>query len=71
MSLRPGTEVRVEALNNARFSVWSPADEGPGAYFVVPVDPGSPYKFAVIRATFHAYAVDPAIELLRTEAKET
>lgn len=69
MSLRPGVIITVKELDGGRFSVWSPADEGPGAYFLVPVDDDSPYKYVVIRATQHSYQAWPDIEVLHAEAK--
>ena len=53
-----------------RWSSWSPAAEGPGAFFAVPADDearATGVKYAVIRAIQKATDARPTLTLIRTD----
>lgn len=68
-ALKVGGTVTLEGLDG-RWNVWSQADEGPGAYFLVPLDRvamATDIKYAVIRATQKRGEAFPELTLIRTE----
>lgn len=70
-ALAIGSKIRELPQLEGSWSVWSQAAEGPGCYFVVPVDDAAQatgIKYAVIRAIRTATSLKgPAIELVRTD----
>jgi hypothetical protein len=53
-----------------RWSVWSAANDAPGAHFITPVDGAARatgLKYAVVRATPPKAATEPLITLIRTD----
>lgn len=67
--MKTGAVTAVPGLPG-RWSVWSKADEGPGAHFFVPVDDAARatgVKYAVVRVQKRAGEVKDVLTLLRTD----
>lgn len=67
--MRTGVGVDIPDLPG-HWSIWSPADDCPGAYFATPANDearATGIKYAVVRITNAATEAKPRVELRRTD----
>lgn len=68
-ALRTGSILTPPDLDG-KWSVWSQADDAPGAYFLIPADEEAlrtGIKFAVVKATMRRESHSPHLALIRTD----